>query len=1083
MASKTLQMVITAKNLATKALKDAAGDIEKIDAKMKQNLQTARNWGAVVAGAGAVFAGLATKTFADFESQMSRVSAITQTTGEDFEMLSKQARELGGTTAFTAKQAAEGMTFLGMAGFETDEIMQSLTGTLNLAAAANIELGRSADIASNILTGFRLEAEETDRVVDVLAKTVSSSNVNMEQLGEAMKFFAPTAAAMGISIEEAAATVGLLGNAGLQGSIATRALSAAMTRLASPTSEMKRTMEDLGVEFFNAQGQFVGMEGLVGNLNDSFKGLTQQQQQAALGTLFGTEAVKQFNILLSAGVDELSAFTTELENAQGTAQEMAETQLDNLKGSVIKLNSAFQETQISLGGLISQALRPMVDALTFLLIKFNELHPGIKNAVFIVGGLTTAAIALGAALAALILVKGTLITVVGTMAGVFTVAGTAVAGFVVAASALLIPLAALGAAFAAIAIAQNLYTKGIKEQAAASDEASKRAQEQANIYAQVAASIQGSDKQIFEFKAEMARRTAVIEKERAELQILLAQRAEAFLSELEVRRLNRQIAASEKNIKQMEKEQNEFATLETEKLKDVIKAGRKIIVSREAFEKASTELSEEEFSNRLQLMENFAAENEGLQELILKATGNISKKELEIIRERFNAHGEMAEQFRLNLQDLFDKPIFQTLKVLLPDGEELFDAKVKDQIKKSFQKIDVDFSDIVGPPKGDDGDGGGGGAAEKTADEIEKALDKAEQAYSKLNEQAGKDLRELRETHAENIDAMNMKINDLKGNIGELETAFKIEMGGVTQTIGTEVIKQEQLIAKLADEIIKAEEEVKKIGADAGGDETQKQRADERLAALNEQFKAEEAALAGFFANQNSLFEQQADLVAGIEDQLALGGGDEALQKQLAREQAVLEALTGTVEDNELAIEEARRRAALTEFERFIEDADAKKLRLAQDFVDRKILLEEEIIAIEAQKVVELQAFDEKIAKYEEAAKAFDDLKVTFEDGLDSMAGTAEEKVERINEAIQNLKSSLEFLSGDGGTDLASQLAVLEGVAQPGGAEAPAAVGAGNNTNETNINIGDINISNDVDADQFLGDLAETIQLERQGSQ
>ena len=322
--------------------------------------------GAAVAALGVVIGIVAVKEFAKFEKSMSNVKAITNATGEDMNKMSDLAREMGRTTAFTAKEAAEGMTFLGMAGFDTNEIMKALPDTLNLAAASNIELGRAADIASNVLTGFRLQAGEAGRVVDVLAKTVTSSNTDMNQLSEAMKLFAPSAATFGISVEEASAAVGLLGNAGLQGSVATTALSTSLVRLSKPTKEMKTTIKQLGLDFFDTNGEFIGMANTIELLEDRFRTMTPEQESATIATIFGARAVKQWSVLVAAGSDDLREFTGELENSAGAAQQMADIQLDNLSGAYTLLKSAVNGVLIEIGGKLAPALKNITQDFTEL---------------------------------------------------------------------------------------------------------------------------------------------------------------------------------------------------------------------------------------------------------------------------------------------------------------------------------------------------------------------------------------------------------------------------------------------------------------------------------------------------------------------------------------------------------------------------------------------------------------------------------------------------------------------------------------------------------------------------------------------
>lgn len=168
---------------------------------------------AAIAGVGIA----ATKVGSDFEAAMSRVGAISGATGKEFKMLEKTAMELGKTTVFSASEAAEGMQYLAMAGYDANEIVAAMPGVLNAAAAGQVELGTAADITSNVLSGFGLQASETSRVADVLTKAFTSSNTSMESLGETMKYAAPIARAAGFSLEETAAAAGVLGDAGIQG--------------------------------------------------------------------------------------------------------------------------------------------------------------------------------------------------------------------------------------------------------------------------------------------------------------------------------------------------------------------------------------------------------------------------------------------------------------------------------------------------------------------------------------------------------------------------------------------------------------------------------------------------------------------------------------------------------------------------------------------------------------------------------------------------------------------------------------------------------------------------------------------------
>ena len=305
-------------------------------------------------GAAAVTEGMA------YTQAMSNVAAITQATDEQFQNLMISAEGLGRTTKFTATEAAEGMSFLAMAGFEAEEVISAMPGVLDLAAAGNLNLARSADIVSNVMTGFGATAEETQRFVDVLTKTFISSNTNLTQLGYGMKYVAPIANDLGVTVEDTAAAMGALGDAGIQGTAAGTALRAIFLRLAAPTGAAADTIKELGVQLFDAQGQMLPFPQIIGNFNNALAGMSDQQRQVALKTIFGMRAVAGFSVLLKRGEDDLQDFGDELRDSMGTASEVAQTQLDNLTGDVTLFKSALSGIKIDIFKAMEPFLRAVV---------------------------------------------------------------------------------------------------------------------------------------------------------------------------------------------------------------------------------------------------------------------------------------------------------------------------------------------------------------------------------------------------------------------------------------------------------------------------------------------------------------------------------------------------------------------------------------------------------------------------------------------------------------------------------------------------------------------------------------------------
>lgn len=301
--------------------------------------------------------GSALSTAKTFEKQIADTAAIV-TAGFDtkkaqvqIQALEQEALRLGSSTEFTATQAAKAFEFLGRAGFDTQQILAGAADALSLATVGNLDLGRAADISSNVLTQFNKDAAELGSVVDGIAKVTTTSNTNVEQFAEAMKFLGPTAAALKVPFEEASAAVGVLANSGLQGSLGTRALGTALTRLTAPIPKVQDAIRNLGIEAFDSQGQFVGIAGLISELEKAFVGFNDKQRQSALTTIFGAEAIQEFNILLSAGSAELAQYTEEVGRATAQNGEFAkgirDAKLDNLEGALISIRSAFEGFQIS----------------------------------------------------------------------------------------------------------------------------------------------------------------------------------------------------------------------------------------------------------------------------------------------------------------------------------------------------------------------------------------------------------------------------------------------------------------------------------------------------------------------------------------------------------------------------------------------------------------------------------------------------------------------------------------------------------------------------------------------------------------
>lgn len=353
---------------------------------------------ASAAGAG-IGAGImsAVTTGAQFEAQMSKVAAVSRASESDLAKLTAQAKELGKTTVWSSSQAAEGMQYLAMAGFKTEDTLKAMPGMLNLASAGAIDLGSAADIASNILTGFGLSADEMARVGDVLTNTFTSSNTTLEMLGSTMKYAAPIAKSMGVSIEQAAAMAGKLGDAGIQGEMAGTTLRAVMLRLASPSKAAADALADLGVKTTDAKGNMRDYPAILADIQKATVGMSEAQRAAYIKTIFETEAMSGAMILMEqAGSGALQKYSKSLAET-GSATRVATQQNNNLSGDFKALTSAIEGTALQVYETMQPALRSMTQWATGAVAsisKWAESNQGlVRTLTFAASGIAAIAAA------------------------------------------------------------------------------------------------------------------------------------------------------------------------------------------------------------------------------------------------------------------------------------------------------------------------------------------------------------------------------------------------------------------------------------------------------------------------------------------------------------------------------------------------------------------------------------------------------------------------------------------------------------------------------------------------------------------
>jgi len=295
------------------------------------------------------------RVFADFETSMLRVKAISGATGEEFKGLTDLAKELGSTTAFTAREAAQAMVFLAQAGFDVEEVHKALPKVLSLAAAGQLDLAEAADITANVLRGFGLEANQSGRVADILAASASKSNTSVKEMGEAFSFVGPVASKMGISLEETAAALGVLSNAGQKGTRAGTGLRMVLVKMGQDVAGaggLTQALETLDTE---------GVQAVVDTMKE-------------LDARAGTAAVA-----LTGQMGVLKQLHKEMQSVDGISDRMAETLLSGVTGSAVKAGSAFEGLRIKLGETFAEFGVGFFDELTLTFQTMNEVIGSMKG--------------------------------------------------------------------------------------------------------------------------------------------------------------------------------------------------------------------------------------------------------------------------------------------------------------------------------------------------------------------------------------------------------------------------------------------------------------------------------------------------------------------------------------------------------------------------------------------------------------------------------------------------------------------------------------------------------------------------------
>lgn len=345
---------------------------------------------AVIGGAASAVAGIgaaAIKVGSDFEAGMSKVQSISGASATEIQQLAEKAKEMGAKTKFSATESAEAFQYMAMAGWKTGDMLNSIEGIMNLAAASGEDLATTSDIVTDAMTAFGLAADGTTTIIkdgytkevsnathfaDVLAKAASNSNTNVGMMGETFKYVAPVAGALGFSVEDCATAIGLMANSGIKASQAGTSLRSIFSRMAKPTDEVKAAMDQLGVSLTNSDGSMKSLKEVMKDLRSGFAGLTEAQKAQMASALGGQEAMSGLLAIVNASDEDYQKLEDSIYDADGAAKEMADTMNDNLQGAITLCKSALESVGIALYEEVQEPMKETVKAITSMVEDMNE---------------------------------------------------------------------------------------------------------------------------------------------------------------------------------------------------------------------------------------------------------------------------------------------------------------------------------------------------------------------------------------------------------------------------------------------------------------------------------------------------------------------------------------------------------------------------------------------------------------------------------------------------------------------------------------------------------------------------------------
>lgn len=381
-------------DVAIKKIESQQKSLNKLGGKMvktgKQMTSAGKTMSAGITAPVLAIGTASIKTAMEFEYGMDKVKSISGATANEMDLLTAKAKEMGAKTKFSATESADAFSYMAMAGWKTQDMLSGIEGIMYLAGATGEDLASTSDIVTDALTAFGMSAKDTDRFVNVLAKTANSANTNVSLMGETFKFVAPVAGALGYSVEDTATAIGIMANSGIKASQAGTALRSLLTNLSKPTDSMKKAMDKLGISLTDNEGNMKSFGEVMGDLRNGFSTLSEAEKAQYAATIAGKTGMSGLLAIVNSSEEDFNTLAGAIYNADGAAQQMYDTANDNLTGKMTVLKSTIESIAISIGERLSPYIGKLTGFVKGLADKFNSLSDEQLDTIIKFAGIAAA---------------------------------------------------------------------------------------------------------------------------------------------------------------------------------------------------------------------------------------------------------------------------------------------------------------------------------------------------------------------------------------------------------------------------------------------------------------------------------------------------------------------------------------------------------------------------------------------------------------------------------------------------------------------------------------------------------------------